>query len=88
VDHLLPGDTPSVIKIGEISGGPAQLAAQLRHLAANKTAYESYFQWKRAPHNNADSQARFQRILDMTAYKYTALCRVCHHLAERRGLFS
>ena len=84
VDALLPG-ARSVVKVEQFPS-PAQLAGHLRHLAANKTAYEEYFAWKRRP--RADDAARFQRVLDMTAYKYTALCRVCHHLAESQGLFS
>ena len=83
VDNLLPG-ARAVVKVEQFADAAA-LARHLKHLAANKTAYDEYFAWKRRP--TVDAVARFQHVLDMTAYKYTALCRVCHHLAEQRGLF-
>ena len=57
---------------------PAQ--AHLRHLASDASAAASYFAWRQAPRDTPEARRNFQRTLDMTAYKYTALCRICAKL--------
>ena len=55
-----------------------------QYLMRNETAYNELLAWKRRP--LAADVRRFQRVIDMTAYKYTALCRICHKLLERRDV--
>ncbi|KAJ1453683.1 hypothetical protein M885DRAFT_523950 [Pelagophyceae sp. CCMP2097] len=81
VDRLTPAPE-AVIKFSDFGDDPRQLAAYLKMLQTNKTAYEKHFAWKEPPRNSPDAQAKFQTVLDMTAYKFTALCRICHGLAE------
>ena len=56
------------------------LAAFLNELARDETRYNEYFKWKQ----EAPSR-RFQGILDMTAYKYTSLCRFCQRFVDESG---
>ena len=76
VDDLLPSPK-SVVKFSDFGDDARKLAGHLEYLASNEQAYEEYFEWKRT----GDMEA-FDRVLDMTAYKYTALCRVCARLAQ------
>lgn len=76
VDELLPGPQ-SVVKFSDFQDDARKLAGHLTYLAANQGAYEEYFAWKAS-----GSITQFDRVLDMTAYKYTALCRVCARLAH------
>ena len=76
VDDLLPSPK-SVVKFSDFQDDARKLAGHLEYLASNEQAYEEYFAWKRT-----GDMAAFDRVLDMTAYKYTALCRVCARLAQ------
>ena len=76
VDDLLPSPK-SVVKFSDFQDDVRKLAGHLEYLASNEQAYEEYFAWKRT-----GDRAAFDRVLDMTAYKYTALCRVCARLAQ------
>ena len=50
-------------------------------LAQNEEAYNKYFEWK-----SMVPSERFQSIIDMTAYKFTSLCRFCQKVAEAKGV--
>jgi len=79
VDRLMPGER-AVVKFADFGDDPAKLAAHLRHLASDKEAYDAYFAWRSPPRDTAAARAKFQSTLDMTAYKFTALCRICAKL--------
>ena len=59
---------------------PARLAARLRVLARDRAAYDAHFAWRSPGRDTPAARAAFQKTLDMTAYKYTALCRICAKL--------
>lgn len=82
VDKLVPSPR-SLVHAADFEDNPEQLGRHLAYLARNRTAYEAYFDWRKPPFDTPATRAQFQKILDMTAYKYTALCRICAHLAER-----
>ena len=73
VGRLLP-DEGAVLKTADFPDVSA-LAATLRRLAAGPEPTE-HFRWRA----RADRAPAFQRVLDMSAHKYTALCRVCERL--------
>lgn len=78
VDRLLP-DGRAVVKVSDFSS-PKALAEFLTGVGADKSKYEAYLAWKQQPpQSKVDA---FQSVIDMTAYKYTSLCRVCHQLSE------
>ena len=72
VDRLLPAPG-AVLKTADFPDASA-LAATLRRLAAGPEP--EHFRWR----ERADRAPAFQRVLDMSAHKYTALCRVCERL--------
>ena len=72
VGRLLP-DEGAVLKTADFPDASA-LAATLRRLAAGPEP--EHFRWRA----RADRAPAFQRVLDMSAHKYTALCRVCARL--------
>ena len=80
VDKLMPGES-AVLKFVDFGDDVEKLAAKLRVLAKDKAEYETYFAWRRPPRDTPEARANFQKTLDMTAYKFTALCRVCARLA-------
>lgn len=59
---------------------PTALANHLRYLAQNKSAYDRHFQWRHPPRDTPQARSQFQTVLDMTAYKFTALCRICAYI--------
>ena len=69
---MLP-DEGAVLKTADFPGASA-LAATLRRLAAGPEP--EHFRWRA----REDRAPAFQRVLDMSAHKYTALCRVCERL--------
>ena len=71
--RLLP-DEGAVLKTADFPD-VSTLAATLRRLAAGPEPTE-HFRWRA----RADRAPAFQRVLDMSAHKYTALCRVCERL--------
>ena len=73
VGRLLP-DEGAVLKTADFPDVSA-LAATLRRLAAAPEPAE-HFRWR----GREDRAPAFQRVLDMSAHKYTALCRVCERL--------
>lgn len=79
VDKLMPGAN-AVVKFSDFNDDPEKLADHLRMLAQNKQAYEKYFDWRRPPQDTPKARQNFQKSLDMTAYKFTALCRICAKL--------
>ena len=48
-------------------------------------ATHRYFAWRRPPRDTPAARQNFQKTLDMTAYKYTALCRICAKLDEDKN---
>ena len=72
VGRLLP-DEGAVLKTADFPDASA-LAATLRRLAAGPEP--EHFRWRA----REDLAPAFQRVLDMSAHKYTALCRVCERL--------
>ncbi|KAJ8608489.1 hypothetical protein CTAYLR_005728 [Chrysophaeum taylorii] len=83
IDRLVPAPD-ALVKTADFGDDPARLAHHLAHLAANKSAYDAYFAWRKPPRDTPRARARFQTIIDMTAYKYTALCRICAYLADHQ----
>ena len=78
VDRLLP-DEGAILRTADFPDASA-LAATLRRLAAGPEP--EHFRWR----ERADRVPAFQRVLDMSAHKYTALCRVCERLqADKAG---
>ncbi|GMH53717.1 hypothetical protein TrRE_jg7334, partial [Triparma retinervis] len=76
VDKLMPSDSrPAIVKISDFGDDMEKLAAHLLRLAGDEEEYNKYFEWK-----EEDSVERFQAVLDMTAYKYTSLCRICERV--------
>jgi len=86
VDKFMPAEPGSgreaVIKMSDFGEDYQRLAETLKSLARDEGSYEKYFEWK-----ELEPSARFQGIIDMTAYKFTTLCRFCQALgeAERNG---
>ena len=79
VDRLMPGDG-AVLKFSDFGDDVARLAARLRVLARDRAAYDAHFAWRSPGRDTPAARAAFQKTLDMTAYKYTALCRICAKL--------
>ena len=73
MDRLLPAPG-AVLKTADFPDFD-RLAATLRRLAAGPEPAE-HFRWR----ERRDLAPAFQRVLDMSAHKYTALCRVCARL--------
>eukprot|EP00519_Triparma_laevis_P009544 CAMPEP_0182498912 /NCGR_PEP_ID=MMETSP1321-20130603/6956_1 /TAXON_ID=91990 /ORGANISM="Bolidomonas sp., Strain RCC1657" /LENGTH=430 /DNA_ID=CAMNT_0024703025 /DNA_START=104 /DNA_END=1396 /DNA_ORIENTATION=+ len=81
IDKFMPSETtPAVVKMSDFEDDMKALSQHLLKLANDETEYNKYFQWK-----TEASQNRFQSVLDMTAYKYTSLCRICAKVLEDRG---
>ena len=81
IDKFMPSETtPAVVKMSDFGDDMKALSQHLLKLANDETEYNKYFQWK-----TEASQNRFQSVLDMTAYKYTSLCRICAKVLEDRG---
>ena len=78
IHNLLPSPDAVINVRSDFNDDPTALAAHLRYLTTNQSAYDDYFTWRR----KADPTA-FQAILDMTAYKFTALCRICAFVHDR-----
>ena len=76
IHKLLPGDGAILSAEGV---EPEALAETLKTLAADEALYNKHFEWKRE--RSPTAMDRFQTIIDMTAYKFTALCRTCAMLA-------
>ena len=72
VGRLLP-DSGAILRTADFPDASA-LAATLRRLAAGPEP--EHFRWRA----REDRAPAFQRVLDMSAHKYTALCRVCERL--------
>ena len=72
VGRLLP-DEGAILRTADFPD-VNQLADTLRRLAAGPEP--EHFRWRA----RADRAPAFQRVLDMSAHKYTALCRVCERL--------
>ena len=70
--RLLP-DEGAILRTADFPDVSA-LAATLRRLAAGPEP--EHFRWRA----RQDLAPAFQRVLDMSAHKYTALCRVCERL--------
>lgn len=81
IDKFMPYSLqhPAVIKLSDFKD-MRELSEYLNHLANNETAYESYFRWKQL-----EPSPNFESILNMTAYTFHALCRMCAKLAEVDG---
>lgn len=78
VEKLLPSPA-SVVKVSDFKS-PKELAVFLNEVGKDKGRYEQYLRWKT---ESSQSQVdAFQRVIDMTGYKYTSLCRICHRLAR------
>jgi len=45
--------------------------------------YESYFEWKKESMVTEEVRAAFQAVVDMTAYKFTSMCRICRAVRAR-----
>ncbi|GMH84241.1 hypothetical protein TL16_g09863 [Triparma laevis f. inornata] len=81
IDKFMPSETtPAVIKMSDFGDDMKALSDYLLKLANDESEYNKYFQWK-----TEDSNDRFQSVLDMTAYKYTSLCRICQKVLEDRS---
>lgn len=78
VDKLLPSPG-SVVKVSDFKS-PRELAVFLNEVGKDKGRYEQYLRWK--TESSQDQVDAFQRVIDMTGYKYTSLCRICHRLAS------
>ena len=72
VGRLLP-DSGAILRTADFPDA-SSLAATLRRLAAGPEP--EHFRWR----ERQDLAPAFQRVLDMSAHKYTALCRVCERL--------
>jgi CRISPR/Cas system CSM-associated protein Csm3 (group 7 of RAMP superfamily) len=69
----MPSDrSKAVVKMTDFGDDMKALAEYLLELADNEEEYNKYFEWKKEV-----ALDRFQGVLDMTAYKYTSLCRIC-----------
>ena len=74
IDKFMPSDvSPCVVKMSDFAS-MRDLATFLLELAKDEARYEEYFQWKKE-----EAMGRFQGILDMTAYKFTSMCRICEY---------
>ena len=78
VDKLLP-NLKSVVKVSDFSS-PKDLAAYLKDVGNDEMKYNAFLQWKKSP--KMDDVNSFQKVIDSTGYKFTALCRICQKLAE------
>ncbi|GMI43906.1 hypothetical protein TrCOL_g196 [Triparma columacea] len=73
IDMFMPSDrSKAVVKMSDFGDDMKALAEYLLELADNEEEYNKYFEWKKEV-----ALDRFQGVLDMTAYKYTSLCRIC-----------
>jgi hypothetical protein len=78
VDKFLPSPN-AVVKVGDFQS-PKELAAHLTAVGHDQAKYESMLAWKSQPQQT--SVDAFQRVIDMTGYKFTSLCRICEKLAS------
>ena len=78
IDEFMPagGEKKAVIKMDDFENIES-LAKFLNELAVDESRYNEYFQWKNDPWSE-----KFQSIIDMTAYKYTSLCRFCQRYID------
>ena len=77
IQLFMPSSSPpSILEYGNFSG-VQELADYLNYLSNNKQAYEEFFKWK-----DGEVRMAFDSILNMTAYSYYALCRICAKLAQ------
>ena len=82
IDAFMPSSTtPALIKMSDFNDDMQALAEHLLELSRSEAEYGEYFKWK-----EEEAMDEFQSILDMTAYKYTSLCRVCERVAKDNGL--
>ena len=79
VDLLLPSPK-AVVKVSDFPGGPQELADHLKTVGQDRAKYEALLAWKAAP-VQAEVDA-FQQVIDMTAYKYTSIFRICEKLDQ------
>ncbi|GMH81140.1 hypothetical protein TrVE_jg8653 [Triparma verrucosa] len=78
VDKFMPSrTTPAVVKISDFGDDMKALSEYLLKLANDEQEYNKFFQWK-----TEESSDRFQSMLDMSAYKFTSLCRICQKVFE------
>lgn len=78
VARLLPS-AGAVIQFSDFSDVKS-LAQNLTETGRDRARYESMLKWKKGPSKNDID--RFQSVIDMTAYKFTSLCRICQKLAD------
>jgi len=80
--QFLPSLTqPSILKMNQFDDIP-KLTSFLTELSTNEAKYEEYFAWKDSP-----PEDRFNGIIDMSAYKYSSMCRICeavHNSAQQQ----
>ncbi|GMI07493.1 hypothetical protein TrLO_g8228 [Triparma laevis f. longispina] len=80
VDNFMPSrTTPAVVKISDFEDDMKALSKYLLKLANDEQKYNKFFQWK-----TEEISDRFRSMLDMSAYKFTSLCRVCQKVLEDR----
>ena len=81
IEKFMPVETkPSIVKMGDYKD-MLSLAVKLKSLANDEIEYNKFFEWKEMA-----ASERFQSIIDMTAYKFTSLCRFCQKIAEAKGV--
>ena len=78
IDKLLPSPN-AVVKVNDFAS-PKELAAHLTAVGKDESKYASLLDWK-VGYKKKDVDS-FQKVVDMTGYKYTSLCRICQKLAE------
>ena len=64
----------SFIKADDFAS-PQALAEYMRQVAADPALYASFFAWKEAANVTPKVRAAFEAVVDMSAYKYTSMCR-------------
>jgi hypothetical protein len=81
VAKLLPS-ADAVVQVGNFQS-PKELAAYLKEVGSDRTKYEALLEWK--SHATQSKLDAFQEVIDMTGYKFTSLCRICHKLSLDEG---
>ena len=77
IERFMPSSShPAVIKMDDFKSA-RELADLIIKLSNDEKEYNKYFVWK----TNQPEQ-RFQAILDMTAYHFKSLCRICQKINE------
>lgn len=62
---------------------PEALAQYMLKVSNDPVLYESYFEWKKESMVTEEVRAAFQAVVDMTAYKFTSMCRICRAVRAR-----